>query len=103
MIRLRQSLDRELRHPLLGPLLLLVLVLVLAFVAFHTVEHGVEGLLFSCAILAAVVLRLAIVLGRISLVKREILVPARRGPPRRAPGGRSELRASCVFALPLRL
>ena len=67
MIRLRQSLEAGLRHPLLGPVLLIHLGLILAFVAFHAVEHGV-GLLLTCTILAAVALRLVVVQGRIWLV-----------------------------------
>lgn len=101
MIRLRQSLEAGLRHPLLGPVLLICLGLVLAFVIFHTVEHGVEGLLFTCAILAAVVLRLLVVQGRIWRVtptsaQRTGRAPpaAVQPPPLRPPG--------LLLALPLR-
>ena len=104
VIWLRQSLEAGLRHPLLGPVLLLFLAFVLAFVVLHTVEHGVEGLLFTCAIMAAVVLRFVIVLGRISLVRRELRLPARRGPPRWASGLLPAPRPpTAAFALPLRL
>jgi putative effector of murein hydrolase LrgA (UPF0299 family) len=64
VIRLRESLDDALRHPLLGPLLLLFLALTLAFVSLHAIEHGVEGLLFSCVLLVATGLPLVVVLGR---------------------------------------
>lgn len=103
MIRLRQALETGLRHPLLGPLLLLCLGLLLAFVVFHTVEHGVEGLLFSCAILAAVTLRLVVVRGRIWRVRLGRLPLAGRGPPQPVAAALPAIRRPTVlFALPLR-
>jgi len=104
VIRLRQSIEAGLRHPLLGPLLLLLLGLMLAFMFLHTVEHGVEGLLFSCAIVAAAGLRLLVVLGRTWRATPDPLPPAGRAPPRRAlrlltPRGETP----DLFALPLRL
>ena len=83
MIRLRHSIQAGLRHPLLGPLLLLFLALILGFVVLHTVEHGVEGLLFSCAILAAVSLRLVVVLGRTWRASNRQLPVLGRSPPKR--------------------
>ena len=104
VIRLRRSLDRGLRHPLLGPLLLLSLALVLAFVVFHVVEHGVEGLLFSCAIVAAASLRLAAVLGRTRGATIEPLPLLGRSPPRQVLSLRPTIRIPTFFvALPLRL
>lgn len=104
VIRLRQSLDAGLRHPLLGPLLLLFLALILAFVFLHTVEHGVEGLLFSCVLLITTSLRLVVVLGRTWRAGTEQLPLFGRDPPRRAlrllPPGRLP---PVLFALPLRL
>ena len=84
VIRLRQSIEAGLRHPLLGPLLLLALAIVLVFVVFHTVEHGVAGLLFSCAILAAASLRLVVVLGRTWRATTEPRPLVSRGPPSRS-------------------
>ena len=84
VIRLRQSIEAGLRHPVLGPLLLLALALMLAFVVLHTLEHGVEGLLFWCMIIAAVVLRLVVVLGRTWRATTGRLPLISRGPPRRA-------------------
>lgn len=81
VIRLRQSLEAGLRHPLLGPLLLLVLGLILAFVVLHTVEHGVEGLLFSCVVVAAISLRLVVVLGRTWRAATDQLPLFGRAPP----------------------
>ena len=83
MIRLRQSIEAGLRHPLLGPLLLLFLGLILAFVVLHTIEHGVEGLLFSCAIIVAISLRLVVVLGRTWRAVTEQQSPFGRAPPTR--------------------
>lgn len=104
MIRLRQSIEAGLRHPVLGPLLLLFLALVLAFVVFHTVEHGVEGLLFSCAIIAAVSVRLMVVLGRTWRGTTDQLPLFGRGPPRRTLRLTSQSRAPTIhIALPLRL
>ena len=85
VIRLRQSLEAGFRHPLFGPLLLALFALLLAFVVFHTVEHGVEGLLFTCAILTAVALRLVVVVGRIWAVRSERTRLGDRAPPVRLP------------------
>jgi hypothetical protein len=101
VIRLRQSLEAGLRHPLLGPVLLICLGLILAFVIFHTVEHGVEGLLFTCAIVAAVVLRLVVVQGRIWRVTPTSAQLTGRAPPPAVtlPAIRPP---TLLFALPLR-
>ena len=104
VIRLRQSLERGLRHPLLGPLLLLLLGLVLAFMVFHTIEHGVEGQLFTCVLLAGAALRLVVVIGRAHRTRLEGRALSDRAPPRVRE--RRLLRASrpptFLFALPLR-
>lgn len=104
VIRLRQSLETGFRHPLFGPLLLALVALVLAFVVFHTVEHGVEGLLVTCAIVTAVALRLAVVVGRIWTVRSEHARPGDRAPPVRLPLLRApdEAPPSALLALPLR-
>jgi len=65
-------------------LLLLFLGLILAFVVLHTIEHGVEGLLFSCVIVAAACLRLVVVLGRTWRATTDQLPLLGRSPPRRA-------------------
>jgi hypothetical protein len=104
VIRLRQSLEAGLRHPLLGPVLVLSLAFVLAFVILHAVEHGVEGLLFTCAVVAAVFLRLVVVVGRMSLARRGSGTTTLRGPPPRATGREPALRSPpTLAALPLRL
>ncbi len=103
MIRLREALETGLRHPLLGPLLLLCLGLILAFVVFHTIEHGVEGMLFACAIVAAVALRLVVVRGRIWRVRPGRLSLVGRGPPQPSASAfpQTAWRAN-LLALPLR-
>ncbi len=104
VIRLRQSLEAGLRHPLLGPLLLLFLGLILAFVILHTIEHGVEGLLFSCVVVVAMSLRLVVVLGRTWRAATHQLPPRGRAPPRRALRFLPPSRLPPVLAaLPLRL
>lgn len=103
MIRLRQSLEAGVRHPLLGPLLLLSLGLILAFVVFHTIEHGIEGLLFSCMIVVAMSLRLAVVRGRAWRATADQLSPFGRGPPNRGSCLLFPSRLPPLVALPLRL
>ncbi len=104
MIRLRQSLEAGLRHPLLGPVLLLFLGLILAFVVLHTVEHGVEGLLFSCVIVVAMSLRLVVVLGRTWRAAIYQLPLRGRAPPRRVLRFLAPSRLPpALGALPLRL
>lgn len=103
MIRLRQSLEVGLRHPLLGPLVLLFLGLILAFVVFHAVVDGVEGMLFSCAIFTAVSLSVLIVCGRFHRATPRRLLLLGRDPPRRCLA-RPRFRSAIVLpALPLRL
>jgi hypothetical protein len=103
VIRLRQSLEAGLRHPLLGPLLLLFLALILAFVVFHTVEHGVDGLLFACVIAAAVALRLVVAPHRIYRTRSERLPFSDRSPPLRTLALLPAIRPPTPFvALPLR-
>lgn len=104
MIRLRQSIEAGFRHPLVGPLLLLALALILAFVVLHTVEHGVEGLLFSCAVLAAVGLRLVVVLGRTWRAStRHLPVRGRASRKRRLRRLPARLEPTVLLARPLRL
>lgn len=102
MIRLRQSLDAGLRHPLLGPLLLLVLALLLSFLFLHVAEHELERLLLTCAVLAAVALRLVLAPeGRLTPI-RPIPATTRRGSPPPAVARAMPPPPSAVFALPLR-
>lgn len=104
MIRLRQSLDAAVRHPLLGPLLLLFLALVLAFVCLHVIEHGVEGVLIACVLLVAAGVRLAVVVGRVCRAADAAPGPLRRGPPARVVRWeRPPPAARAAVALPLRL
>lgn len=43
MIRLRRSLERGLRHPILGPLLVLLLVVLLVLMALHETSESIAG------------------------------------------------------------
>jgi hypothetical protein len=104
VIRLRQSLDAALRHPFVGPLLLLFLALMLAFVCLHTIEHGVEGLLFSCVLLVAASVRLVVVVGRVwRTTEADSFLPSRGPPPRLARCDRPPPAARTPVVLPLRL
>ena len=103
VIRLRQSLVAGLRHPILGPALLLCLAFVLVFVVLHSIEHGVEGLLLSCVMVAVTFVWFATRLVLFGLLSRAVRALALRGPPpwiRRAPALRSP---PAVSAPPLRL
>ena len=89
---------------MLGPLLVVLLALILAFVVFHTVEHGVEGVLFSCAIVTVATVRLVVVIGRRWRAKADELPVVGRAPPRRTfrlarPAGVTPV----ILASPLRL
>lgn len=99
MIRLRQSLDAGLRHPLLGPLLLLALALLLSFLVLHSAEHDLEQLLFTCAMLAAVALQVVVAprVYRAREPEQVAAVPCRGGP-----GARSSLPPPPAYAFPLR-
>jgi hypothetical protein len=104
VIRLRQSLEATLRHPLLGPLLLVFMALVLAFVCLHTIEHGVEGLLFSCVLLVAAGVRLVVVVGRVWRASQVDGSRPSRGPPARfVRANRPPPAAPALVVLPLRL
>lgn len=104
MIRLRQSIERGLRHPVLGPLLLLLLGLVLAFMVFHAIEHGVEGQLFACVLFAAAALRLVVVVGRERPIRFDGRALTDRAPPRARALRllRVTRQPTFLFALPLR-
>jgi len=104
VIRLRHWADATLRHPLVGPLLLLALVLLLAFVVLHGFEHGVEGELVTCGMLAAAVLRLFAIACRRRDERLELARLPARSPP---PAARSAARLQPAplplgFLLPLR-
>lgn len=106
MIRLRQSLERGRRHPLLGPILLLLLVLVLALTFLHVAQDGHE----AAADLGAACLALVSFLGVLvaQRLRRSADGPrpalrAVRAPP--LPGSRLRLAAvvpAASLSLPLR-
>ena len=82
MIRLRQRLERGIRHPVLGPLLLLLLVLLLAMTAFHESHETIAGHPGEfCVAFVGFLLGLLSLVVRIAIVT---VVPApivARGPP----------------------
>ena len=88
MIRLRDTIERASRHPLLGPLVVLLLVLLLAAVFLHVAVEGAE----AAAELGSLCVALATALGSLVLVRRERTVLTE--PPfdlvERAPPGIAE-------------
>lgn len=72
MIRLRESMERWLRHPAVGPVLILCLAFVLAFLVLHEASEGsIETLLAACATLAAFL--------AVAVASRERYLPPNRG------------------------
>ena len=54
MIRLRELMERWLRHPAVGPILIVLLAVALAFLVLHEVGEGsLESFAAACATLAA--------------------------------------------------
>lgn len=80
VIRLREAIDRGLRHRWLGPLVVLLLVLLVLGLAFH---EGGETLFEAggqlCVALALIVV--AALLVRRPFVRRTCRLQPRRGPP----------------------
>jgi len=91
-----------LRHPLVGPLLLLLIGIVLAFAIFHTIEHGVEGELFTCGILAAALLRLVLTVRELPRRHERARRDGRAPPPAPNRLGLPIVLRGPMFAVPLR-
>jgi hypothetical protein len=83
VLRLRHAIERASRRRWLGILVVLFLAVLLVLLVFHTLEHGLEeGTLLTCfAVLAFVTVSLAL---EQLLVRRALVVPMLRGPPRAA-------------------
>lgn len=81
MLRLRHTIERGLRHPLVGPVLLVFLGLLLVFVVFHAVEHGALGDVLVCVAMAAFGLRLLLLGGPALFAQRQLGVAPERAPP----------------------
>lgn len=106
MIRLRRTLERGRKHPILGPILLIVLILVLVMVFLHTAHEGhdagTEIVGFCLAILAIVG---PILLARASKHPVAVVIAIRgdRGPPRVGQIAVAvSQRAGPTFGIPLR-
>lgn len=85
MIRLRRTLERGRKHPVLGPILLIVLVLLLAMVFLHAAQEGHE----AATEIGAFYLAILTILGPILLERMRRTPPAAvvqvrgdRSPPR---------------------
>jgi hydrogenase-4 membrane subunit HyfE len=86
LIRLRRTLERGRRHPILGPIVLILLVLLLAMVFMHAAhdEHGtaVEAGFF-CLAIVTMLGPLVVWIARAVRRSAEIPVYLYRGPPTR--------------------
>lgn len=89
MIRLRQQIERGLRHPLVGPLLLLLLAVLVVFIALHETSEGIAGHVgLFCVALALVLLAAVPFAVGLPIAAR----PAGRQPSRGPPVGSRVLR-----------
>jgi glycerol uptake facilitator-like aquaporin len=107
MIRLRQTLDRGRRHPILGPLLVLLLVLLLAMTFLHAAHDSHEiAIDFGGFCLGMAVVLAMLVVGRItrSAPAFTIAVHDDRGPPHPRHARPALIHAAAVrqIAVPLR-
>lgn len=83
MIRLRRSLERGLRHPVLGPLLLVLLAVLLAFMVLHETSESIAGEIGELCVGIALVLLTAVVAPPVRRVLGFVgLALATRAPPR---------------------
>lgn len=93
MIALRQTIERGLRHPVLGPLCVLLLALLLAFTFLHSLEHGHDdgvGAPFGylCVAIASLLLLRATPRQTVVVASRTPSDVTDRAPPRPVTGRR---------------
>lgn len=103
MIRLRQQIERGLRHPVVGPLLLLLLAVLVVFIALHETSESVAvHVELICVALAIVLLAAVPLVEALHVATRPLGTNPSRGPPpsdrRLCPSG---IRTSAIH--PLRL
>ena len=83
MIRLRQQIERGLRHPVIGPLLLLLLAVLVVFIALHETSEGVAGHVeLICVALAMVLIAAVPLTEALRLTVRKCGASPSRAPPR---------------------
>lgn len=103
VIRLRETVQAGLRHPVLGPLVLALLVVLLAFLVLHAAEDGIAGELFACAIAIAAAATILVPPLRAAAGAAAVALRAGRAPPpvwlRRAP---SLAPPTALLGIPLR-
>lgn len=81
MIRLRQQIERGLRHPVVGPLLLLLLAVLVVFTALHETSEGIAGHVELICVALAMVLIAALPLAK----ALRLTIQPRGANPSRAP------------------
>lgn len=82
VIRLRQHIERGLRHPLVGPLLLLLLAVLVVFTALHETSESIFGEAgLVCVAIALVLLAVVPFAGRRPVPARLAATNPSRGPP----------------------
>lgn len=103
MIRLREAIERGLRHPIAGPALLLLLAVLVVFVAMHeTTETPPGDAALACAALALVVLTVVPLTVSRPVPTQPAATPQSRAPPLERRGRRAHPPRS-PDVVPLRL
>jgi hypothetical protein len=82
MIRLRQQIERGLRHPVVGPLLVLLLAVLVVFIALHETSEGIAGHVELICVAIAIVLLAAVPFAEaLHVAARPLGTNPSRGPP----------------------
>jgi len=82
MIRLRQQIERGLRHPVVGPLLLILLAVLVVFIALHETSESIAGHVELICVAIAIVLLAAVSLVQVlHVATRPLGTNPSRGPP----------------------
>lgn len=105
MIRLRKSLERARKHPVLGPVVLILLLIVLAMVVLHTAMDSHDGATeVGVLCMAVLVLLGSLLFDRVRLARLIVVVAERisRGPPLPHVATRDIGASSSGITIPLR-
>lgn len=93
MIRLRQQIQRGLRHPVVGPLLLLLFAVLVVFIALHETSEGIAGHVELICVALAMVLIAALPLAE---AQRVTIRPRGASPSRAPPRATLRLRSTGI-------